>query len=166
MRRAGHEGVNKAMSTNFYPVQLKEALTLTASVLQNPSLLGCRISKVSALQCYANIKLTFKIRTAASTVMSIIYDLPAISSCDDPSLAKVNDFVIRLVHSVFPGNHLVEFFTWMNYFPPSIAKWKRVAQEGFQEFSELFEGMFHDVERRIVSLLFILEVLLNLVDTR
>ena len=49
-----------------------------------------------------------------------------------------------------PGDYLVEFFPWMLYIPLSLAKWKRGAKEGYRFFSELFIGMFRDVETRIV----------------
>ena len=54
-----------------------------------------------------------------------------------------------------PGNYLVEFFPWMLYIPESLARWKREANAGYRFFSEMFIGMFHDVEIRIVSHFFL-----------
>ena len=38
----------------------------------------------------------------------------------------------------------------MRYLPSSIAKWKKDAEDGYNEYSELFLGLFCDVENRIV----------------
>jgi len=87
---------------------------------------------------------------AASTVLSIVYDHPTVSSSDDPIVTKVNAFIATASHYALPGNYLVEFFTWMKYIPSSIAEWKQEAEEGYKEYSKMFLGMFHDVENRIV----------------
>ena len=89
-------------------------------------------------------------RTGASTVLSVVYDLPTASSPDDPTVTRVNAFTERISHYAIPGNYLVEFFTWMKYIPSSIAKWKKGAEEGYKDYSRTFLGLFHDVENRIV----------------
>ena len=89
-------------------------------------------------------------RAAASTVLSVVYDLPTASSVDDPIVAKINNFVHTGIDFSHPGNYLVEFFPWMKHIPSSLAKWKRVAEEQSKEYSEMFVGMFRDVEDRIV----------------
>ena len=83
-------------------------------------------------------------------MLSVVYDLPTVSSPDDPIVIKVNKFLDKLLHYTIPGNYLVEFFTWMKYIPSSIAKWKKEAEEGYEEYSEMFMGLFCDVEDRIV----------------
>jgi len=85
-----------------------------------------------------------------STVLSIVYDLPTVSSPDDPTVIKINQFIEGLIHYAVPGNYFVEFFPWMKYLPSSIAKWKKEAEEGYKEYSNMFLGLFHDVEKRIV----------------
>jgi len=87
---------------------------------------------------------------AASTILSVVYDLPTVRSPDDPTVIKVNQFLERYLHYAIPGNYYVEFFTWMKYLPSSIAKWKKEAEEGYKEYSKMFMGLFHDVENRIV----------------
>jgi len=87
---------------------------------------------------------------AASTVLSIVYDLPTVPSPDDPTVVKVNQFLERFVYYAVPGNYYVEFFTWMKYLPSLIAKWKKEAEEGYKEYSKMFVDMFNDVENRIV----------------
>lgn len=46
---------------------------------------------------------------------------------------------------------LDRFFTWMKYLPSSIAKWKRDAEAWFKRDSVMFEGMFKEVKKRVVS---------------
>jgi len=89
-------------------------------------------------------------RAAASTVLSVVYDLPTLSSVDDPTVARINKFTETGVDFANPGNYLVEFFPWMKHIPSSLANWKRVAEERSKEYSEMFVGMFREVEDRIV----------------
>jgi len=88
---------------------------------------------------------------ATSTILSVVYDLPTVSSPDDPTVTKVNAFMDKLLHYALPGNYLVEFFTWMKCIPSSIAKWKKEAEEGHKEYSKLFMDLFRDVENRVVT---------------
>ena len=83
-------------------------------------------------------------------MLSIVYDLPTAYSANDPIITNVNNFVERLAHYAGPGNYAVEFFTWMRYLPSSIAKWKKDAEDGYNEYSKMFLGLFRDVENRIV----------------
>ena len=71
-------------------------------------------------------------------------------STDDPTVVKTNAFNGIAIDYGNPGNYLVEFFPWMKYIPSSMAKWKRVAEEQHKEYSEMFMGMFREVEDRIV----------------
>lgn len=80
-----------------------------------------------------------------------MYDLPPVTSANDPTVIRVNQFVDTGTLYAVPGNYLVEFFTWMKHIPSPLAKWKREAEKGFEEYSEFFGGMFRKVENRIVS---------------
>ena len=91
---------------------------------------------------------------ADSTILSIIYDIPTVSSADDPTVINLNEFAELVPEYANPGNYLVEFFPWMLYIPSSLAKWKREAREGYHRFTELFEGMVHDVQHRIARCCF------------
>ena len=73
-----------------------------------------------------------------------------VSSTDDPTVIKVNRFVEIGVEYAQLGNYLVEFFKWMKYIPSSVASWKRLAEERYEEYSDLFVGLFREVEDRIV----------------
>ena len=106
----------------------------------------------------------FLLRAAASSILSIVYDIPTVSSPDDPTVTNINMFMDVVVEYASPGNYLVEFFPWMLYIPASLAKWKRKAKAGNIFFSKLFMGMFHDVETRIVSLCFLFAPFLSSMD--
>ena len=90
-------------------------------------------------------------RATTSSILSILYDLPTVSSADDSTVTTINKFVEQMVDYANPGNYLVEFFPWMLYIPSSLAKWKREAKERFRYYSEFFLKMFCDVENRIAS---------------
>jgi hypothetical protein len=54
-------------------------------------------------------------RTAASMIMSVVYDLP-VESDNDPNVSRVKEYMERLLAST-AGAHWVEFFPWMKYIP-------------------------------------------------
>ena len=83
-------------------------------------------------------------------MLSVVYDLPMASSIDDPTVVKVNTWTdIGVDYGGF-GNYPVEFFTWMKYIPSSMAHWKRLAEERYKEYYNMFVGMVREVEDRIV----------------
>ncbi|KAJ3927993.1 MAG: cytochrome P450 [Lentinula lateritia] len=134
MRRAGHEGLSQSASADFYAPQSREAILLVDGLLKHPELWNEEIR-----------------RATASMIWSVIYDKPPITSTQDPQIARINDFITRIVRAAFPGAHYVEFFTWMKYIPSSIAKWKREAEEWYRKDSELFEGFFLEARQRVTS---------------
>ena len=73
-----------------------------------------------------------------------------VSSTDDPTVVKVNRLTDIALDYAQLGNYLVEFFTWMKYIPSSVASWKRLAEERHKDYSEVFVGLFREVEDRIV----------------
>jgi hypothetical protein len=85
--------------------------------------------------------------------LSVVYDLPVITSTSDPLVQKINRFAEIAGKAAIPGAHLVEFFPWMMHIPPFMAKWRRDAEAAFEEYSALFGGLFHAVENRIVNTL-------------
>ena len=72
------------------------------------------------------------------------------ASTDDPTVVKANTLTDIAVEYAQLGNYLVEFFTWMKYIPSSVASWKRLAEERHEEYSDMFVGLFREVEDRIV----------------
>ena len=107
-------------------------------------------------------------RASASTALSVVYDFPMVLSTDDPTVVKTNAFNDTVFRYGNLGNYLVEFFPWMKYIPSSMANWKRIAEEQHKQYSDMFVGLFHEVEDRIVMPAFIpvFVSLTNDVETR
>ncbi|KAJ7484014.1 cytochrome P450 [Mycena galericulata] len=134
MRRAAHEGLNKNVAHKFHGIQSKEAILLTHSLLVNPTAWDSHFR-----------------RTAASVVLSMVYDMPALVSEEDPKIALINDFVGRLVRAAYPGAYFVEYFTWMRHLPAWMAKWKRDALEQHRVDNAMFQGLFNEVGERVAQ---------------
>jgi len=100
LRKAAHEALNKGVTHKYHHIQTVEAVLLAIGVLSDPN------NWESHLR-----------RTAVSSIMSMLYDTPPISSEDDPTVQRINDFVVRLTRAALPGAHFVEFFPWMVYIP-------------------------------------------------
>ena len=154
MRKATHEGFNKAVVHRYHPVQFAEAILLTTGICAQPQ------------QWDAHFR-----RSAASSIMSIVYGTPPVTSENDPSVKSVNDHVARLTRANIPGAHLVEVFPWMRYLPSrcvlstvapllacliieiaslSMAKWKRDAEQWCKRDSKMFGNLFLSVRDRLV----------------
>jgi hypothetical protein len=86
--------------------------------------------------------------------MAMIYDTKPIKDHEDPLIVRVNDLVQRLVKAAYPGEHLVEFFPWMQKLPEFLAPWKPWANEWHRKDSELFQGYYNQVKERVVCVLF------------
>ena len=87
---------------------------------------------------------------ATSAILSAVYDMPPTLSLNNPVVTKVDEIGKHIGYATYHGNHLVEFFPWMKYLPSAIAAWKLKTEGIFVEFTAFFEGLFRDVERRIV----------------
>jgi cytochrome P450 len=88
-------------------------------------------------------------RTAASSIMTMVYDEPPIISGNDQSVRLINDFVARLTRAALPGAHLVEFFPWMMYIPARLAPWRQKAEASYIADSAMFESLFRRVQDRM-----------------
>ncbi|KAF8904842.1 cytochrome P450 [Mucidula mucida] len=132
MRRAAHEGVNKAVAPTYQSLQIKEAVFMVDGLIKDDRNWDEELR-----------------RAAASMIMAVVYDAPIIEDCHNPSIGVVNTFVERLARSAFPGEYLVEFFPWMRYLPNSIAMWKRDAENHHKVDSVLFQSLYDDVEKRV-----------------
>ncbi|KAJ7703909.1 cytochrome P450 [Mycena rosella] len=133
MRRAGHEGLNKNVSPKFHPIQSKEAIFLTHSLMVNPTAWDNHFRRC---------------RAAASVVLSMVYGIPTLLSEQDPKIRLINDFAERLIRAAYPGAFFVEYFTWMRYLPAWMAKWKWDALEQHRMDDKMFRVLFTDVENR------------------
>jgi hypothetical protein len=85
--------------------------------------------------------------------MAMVYDSLPIKDHDDPLIVRVNDLVQRLVKAAYPGEHLVEFFPWMQNLPNWIARWKPWAEEWHRKDSEMFLKYYTDVRDRVVRII-------------
>lgn len=100
MRRSAHEALTKVAVQRYHPIQTKEATILVSALLANP----------------ASTREQHFQRTAASTIMSILYDYPTLSSWQDGAVQDMN----RASQGIARAGvwiTLVEFFPWMLHIP-------------------------------------------------
>jgi cytochrome P450 len=102
MRRVAHEALTKRVVQKYHPIQTKEATILVSSLLKRS----------------ANLKQDehFK-RLAASTIMSVVYDYPTVTSEHDHAVEGIEKYNERISHAVNVGSYFVDIFPWMNYIP-------------------------------------------------
>ncbi|TFY58367.1 hypothetical protein EVG20_g8178 [Dentipellis fragilis] len=131
MRKAVHEALNNHTARQYHPMQVTEAILLTQSLLDNPEAWKAHIR-----------------RSAASFIMSMMYDHPPVLSESNLYIQHINENMERLSHACRPGAHLVELFPWMLYIPQRFAKWKREANHWFKHDSQFFGGLVNDVAKR------------------
>ncbi|KAJ3793699.1 cytochrome P450 [Lentinula aff. detonsa] len=149
MRRAGHAVLNARVSALYQPVQIEEAVILAHDLLYDTS-----------------SPLLTKINRSASTIISVIYGKPALSSLDsqvdanripfkisdtsnhlrltsDP-LETLGNIAHRFTNAMYPGAYLVDILPILDYLPAMLAKWKRDAQKDFKRISDMFQRYFDD----------------------
>jgi hypothetical protein len=102
MRRAAHEALTKRAVKNYNYIQMKEATVLVSSLLA-PS---------SNLKQERHFK-----RLAASTIMSIVYDYPTITSEHDHAVEKIERYIDRTSDAAGMGSYFVDIFPWMKHIP-------------------------------------------------
>jgi hypothetical protein len=90
-------------------------------------------------------------RSVISSIMSLVYDLPPITSLDDPTIVFLLWIIKRLDEAIYPGNFAVEFIPILNWLPAWMAKWKRDAIRDHKTCTDRFEKMFSDVKSAFVS---------------
>jgi hypothetical protein len=100
MRKAAHECLHKGVVNTFYHTQAVEALLLAKGTLTEPDNWDKHLR-----------------RTAASAIMSVVYDSPTIESEHDTSVTWINGMVRRLTRAAKPGAHLVEFIPFLKAVP-------------------------------------------------
>ena len=86
------EGFSKLVVQDFYPIQSREAITLTLALMKSPP-----------------VKKHFQ--RPWSVVLSIHYHLPPVELEDDPGIVGIADHVQHVVHEMQPGYRLVEYFS-------------------------------------------------------
>lgn len=90
-------------------------------------------------------------RAATSLILSIMYGLPPMLDSQNPNILRVNRFTERALAAACPGAFYVEYFTWMEHLPRWMCGWRRYAEDWFKRDSVMFEDLFADVEKRLVS---------------
>jgi hypothetical protein len=100
MRKAASEAFVKESVKQFYETQITVAVVLVSDSL----------AKSAQWDQYVR-------RSAASTILSVVYGHPTIITEQNHIVDLINDFADRLSYAAFPGAHLVEFFHWMKYVP-------------------------------------------------
>ena len=100
MRKAANDGFNKSSATRFYDKQTTEAILLARDCLLRPAQWDLHLQ-----------------RAAASTIMSVVYGHPPITSEEDHTIDVVKDFADRIARAASPGAYWVEFLPWMRHIP-------------------------------------------------
>ena len=99
-RRAAHEGLSKSAVRSYHMILRKEGVLLASALLENPRALEKLFQ-----------------RTAASAIMSIVYDYPTLEIENDKNVKDIRVFNERMSKAGAPGAYLVELFPWMVYIP-------------------------------------------------
>ena len=99
MRRAAHEALTKEAVQRYHPIQTKEATIMVSALLKSPE------NREKHIQ-----------RTTTSTIMSILYDYPTLTSGLDKAVRDI-DRNIHWVAQAAARNSFVEFFPWMIHVP-------------------------------------------------
>ena len=149
MRRAAQEALTKMAVQRYHPILTKQATVLTSALLNKPE----------------NRDQHFQ-RAVASTLVSILYDVPTLTSKQDNTVQDISRALNSSLRAA-AGTSLVEFFPWMVYVPQKsrpfsvvlsihltfkdrFAKWKREALKQSAERTERFLRLFNRVKADIV----------------
>ncbi|KAI0306216.1 cytochrome P450 [Multifurca ochricompacta] len=127
-RRASMDSFSKSAVSRFYPIQNREAIMLTLTLMKNPSALDKHFQ-----------------RHASSILLSVNYHHPPVQSEDDPIVVTLANHVRRLLHELEPGVRLVEYFPWLKHIPSRFAEWKRNALFYYNHDSLMFERLVKKV---------------------
>ena len=103
-RRPTVDGFSKTAVQHFRPIQSREAIMLALALMKNSP---------SPQQFQ---------RHTWSALLSMTYNHPPAESGDDPVIAGVANFILRMMHEIQPGMRLIEFFPWFKYIPSWCAR--------------------------------------------
>jgi hypothetical protein len=150
MRRAAQEALTKTAVQGYHPNLAKQATILASALLNKPE----------------NRDQHFQ-RAVASTIVSILYDVPTLASEQDNAVQDISRALNSSLRAA-AGTSLVEFFPWMVYVPQRsrlfsailsmnltskdrFATWKREALKQSAERTERFLRLFNRVNADIVG---------------
>ena len=149
MRRAAQEALTKTAVQRYHPILTMQGTILASTLLDKPE----------------NRDQHFQ-RAVASTIVSILYDFPTLTSKQDNTVQDISRALNSSLRAAV-GTSLVEFFPWMVYIPQRsrhfsailsmhltskgrFSKWKREALEQSAERTERFLRLFNRVKADIV----------------
>jgi cytochrome P450 len=104
MRRSAHEALTKVSVQRYHPIQEKEATILVSTLLANDDTANPE-----------NRERHFQ-RTAASAILSILYDYPTLASWQDKAAQDMNRPVQEIKQAAY-WMSLVEICPWLLYVP-------------------------------------------------
>ncbi|KAF8469809.1 hypothetical protein DFH94DRAFT_609101, partial [Russula ochroleuca] len=132
MCRAAQEALTKVAVQCYHPIQAKEATILASTLLVNPE----------------NRDQHFQ-QATASTMLSILYDFPTLTSVQDKAIQEIDSTVNSSARAAV-GTSLIEFFPWTVYIPQRFAKWKREALKQSAERAKMSLRLFSHVKTDLV----------------
>ncbi|CAL1709874.1 unnamed protein product [Somion occarium] len=129
LRKAAHMGLNLHAAEAYFPIQEREAALLVKSVLEDPSDWDNHCQK-----------------SAASTILSIVYGTEPLKSREDPIVLRINHFMECMLKAALPGNYMVDIFPILNKLPPWLAKFKREGMAAHADFTAMFSEFLQGVK--------------------
>ncbi|KAH8824049.1 cytochrome P450 [Flagelloscypha sp. PMI_526] len=124
-RRIAHEALKPQVSKKYQPITLSDARITVQQILESPEDFDKHLRR-------SNVSVTFRCLYGHSTL-----------DPNDPDILSAG------AKAATPGQHLVEFFTWMQYLPDWLAPWRVWAKDWFKKDSEFLEKLFEDVQTRM-----------------
>lgn len=134
LRKAAHLGLHLRAAEAYYPIEEREAAILVQDLLRDPGSWDGHIR-----------------RSIASTMFNVVYNGESLATKDDPTVAKINALMHRVVQAALPGRFLVEILPWMRYLPDWMASWKRKGKESFRQDSNMFKGFLQNVKDEVAT---------------
>ncbi|KAF5343053.1 hypothetical protein D9758_011137 [Tetrapyrgos nigripes] len=134
LRKAAHLGLHLRAAESYYPIEEREAAILVKDLLRDPASWDSHIR-----------------RSIASTMFNVVYNGEPLATKEDPTVAKINALMHRVVQAALPGRFLVEIIPWMRYLPDWMASWKRKGKESFVEDSKMFKGFLQSVKNEVAT---------------
>ncbi|KAK7446309.1 hypothetical protein VKT23_014515 [Stygiomarasmius scandens] len=134
MRRSSEYALGLKTSTQYHPFQSDEAILLAHDLIH------------SSDQWKSHI-----LRSITSSIITLVYNLPPLTSADDPIMVFLLDIVKQFSEAMYPGAYAVEFLPIFDRMPPWIAGWKRKAIKDHQKYTVKLEKMFSNVKNTVMK---------------
>lgn len=76
--------------------------------------------------------------------MSVVYGTKSVTDSEDQGIKRLEEFLTRSLKAA-SGEYWVEFFHFLDKFPPWLAKWKTWALEHFKKDTAMFKTFYDGV---------------------